>query len=359
MSAKTEAELALQRKYEALRKKKEEKARQQANKPKEDQQTKSSAGLPGLQKAVHAPASKSEEVAPAKALTPHEKALQALKRSSKGDAGKSVRPAAPSKVATQQRGIPGTPAEARQPGPSSGVIEDANKPKLSPMEAAKQALAAKSKQSASAGARKLPGVKRPMVKRLMAPPASQAAREDDAADNQAAKRQRTSDGAGPSGREEQQAAPQEVCLFVGDLPPFFRSEDLEAVFSQLARVTDARVMGSKLFGFVTVESEAAAAYILETSDTLGIFAGEGQPLRVSRAHDGGSDWQRGTGGDSAYHAHTPGGQVDEGYNPYEHPKVREARLAARSLADQIDLQQLPGMDCGPPPERPLVCYDDL
>lgn len=71
------------------------------------------------------------------------------------------------------------------------------------------------------------------------------------------------------------------------------------------------------------------------------------------------DVQRGTGGDTAYHAHTPGGQAEEGYNPYEHPKVREARLAARSLADQIDLQQLPGMDCGPPPERPLVCYDDL
>ncbi|BDA42322.1 hypothetical protein COCOBI_03-2090 [Coccomyxa sp. Obi] len=359
MSAKTEAELALQRKYEALRKKKEEKARQQANKQKEEQQTKSSAGLQGPQKAAHAPASTLVEAAPAKALTPHEKALQALKRSSKGDAGKTERPGAPSKVGIQQKGLAGTPAEARQTGPASRTIEYANKPKLSPMEAAKQALAAKSKQSASAGARKLPGVKRPMVKRPAAPPTQQAAMEDDASDAQAAKRQRTSDGAGPSGREEQQAAPQEVCLFVGDLPPFFRSEDLEAIFSQLARVTDARVMGSKLFGFVTVESEAAAAYILETSDTQGIYAGEGQPLRVSRAHDGASDWQRGTGGDTAYHGHTPGGHGDEGYNPYEHPKVREARLAARSLADQIDLQQLPGMDCGPPPERPLVCYDDL
>lgn len=57
-----------------------------------------------------------------------------------------------------------------------------------------------SKQSASAGARKLPGVKRPMVKRPAAPPASQAAREDDAQDGHAAKRQRMSDGAEPSGR---------------------------------------------------------------------------------------------------------------------------------------------------------------
>lgn len=71
------------------------------------------------------------------------------------------------------------------------------------------------------------------------------------------------------------------------------------------------------------------------------------------------DVQRGPGGDGAYNAHTPGAHDGEVFNPYEHPKVREARLAARSLADQIDLDQLPGMNCGPPPERPLVCYDDL
>ena len=80
-------------------------------------------------------------------------------------------------------------------------------------------------------------------------------------------------------------------LFVGDLPPFFTGEGLQAVFSHLARVTDARVVGNKLFGFVTVESEAAAAYVLEVSDTQGIYA-EGQPLRVSRAHDGTIEWQQ-------------------------------------------------------------------
>ena len=40
-------------------------------------------------------------------------------------------------------------------------------------------------------------------------------------------------------------------------------------------------------------------------------------------------------------------------------QVREARLAGRSLAEQIQQGHLPGMDCGPPPERALVCYDDL
>lgn len=74
--------------------------------------------------------------------------------------------------------------------------------------------------------------------------------------------------------------------------------------------------------------------------------------------DSGFHAQRGTPGDDGHHAST-GAQHEEGFNPYEHPKVREARLAARSLAEQYDLAQLPGMDLGPPPERPLVCYNDL
>lgn len=48
-----------------------------------------------------------------------------------------------------------------------------------------------------------------------------------------------------------------------------------------------------------------------------------------------------------------------GMEQCEHPKVREARMAARALADQIGARELPGMNCGPPPERALVCYDDL
>jgi len=39
--------------------------------------------------------------------------------------------------------------------------------------------------------------------------------------------------------------------------------------------------------------------------------------------------------------------------------VREARMAARALADRLGGRRLPGMDCGPPPERELVCYSDL
>ena len=40
---------------------------------------------------------------------------------------------------------------------------------------------------------------------------------------------------------------------------------------------------------------------------------------------------------------------------FEHPKVREARLAARKIVEE----ERPGMDLRPPPERELVCYSDV
>jgi hypothetical protein len=68
--------------------------------------------------------------------------------------------------------------------------------------------------------------------------------------------------------------------------------------------------------------------------------------------------QQGVGSGYAHHEGV-GLAPEDDFDPYEHPKVREARLAARTLADQMDLAQLPGMDLAPPPERGLVCYDDL
>jgi len=72
----------------------------------------------------------------------------------------------------------------------------------------------------------------------------------------------------------------------------------------------------------------------------------GRPLRVSRAPAPAPAPAHGVEG-------APGGDA------YEHPKVREARMAARALADRLGGRRLPGMDCGPPPERELVCYSDL
>ena len=40
-------------------------------------------------------------------------------------------------------------------------------------------------------------------------------------------------------------------------------------------------------------------------------------------------------------------------------KVQEARMAARALAEQVDVSHMPDIQLQPPPERGLVCYDDL
>ncbi len=56
------------------------------------------------------------------------------------------------------------------------------------------------KQSAPSAARKVPGVKRPLVKRPAPAPVSPRAGAEEAADGQSVKRQRTSETAGPSGR---------------------------------------------------------------------------------------------------------------------------------------------------------------
>ena len=40
-------------------------------------------------------------------------------------------------------------------------------------------------------------------------------------------------------------------------------------------------------------------------------------------------------------------------------KVQEARMAARALAEQVDVVKMPDIQLQPPPERGLVCYDDL
>lgn len=34
-------------------------------------------------------------------------------------------------------------------------------------------------------------------------------------------------------------------------------------------------------------------------------------------------------------------------------------MAARALAEQVDVSRMPDIQLQPPPERGLVCYDDL
>ena len=52
-------------------------------------------------------------------------------------------------------------------------------------------------------------------------------------------------------------------LFVGDLPPGFGAEDVEALFGGFAAVAGARVIGAHCYAFVEFESAEEAAGVLE------------------------------------------------------------------------------------------------
>ena len=55
----------------------------------------------------------------------------------------------------------------------------------------------------------------------------------------------------------------EATLFVGDLPPGFGAEDVEALFGGFAAVAGAHVIGAHCYAFVEFESAEEAAGVLE------------------------------------------------------------------------------------------------
>ncbi|KAK9845770.1 hypothetical protein WJX81_002068 [Elliptochloris bilobata] len=372
----TEAELALQRKFELLRKKKEEKLRQQqagaGAKAPPVGSAPSQGGAP-VRAAAPAAHSRPAAAAPAPAAkegTAHERALKALQaaRSSAvpraGVAGASQRRPGPDAAAGSQ-GRPaaeGAHANAMAAPPSTSAAET-EAPKLSAVEAAKRALASQAHTAAAASAgagRARPALKRPTVQRPAPPPRAAPAAEgprraQDAArppeDGEApatVKRARTEpDVAARPGPAAQQN--NEATLFVGDLPPGFGAEDVEALFGGFAAVAGARVIGTQCYAFVEFESAEEAEGVLEQVGRNPLVVA-GRSLRVSRAHSHMPDWKRGPP-----LAGPPRGRGEP--QGFEHPKVREARAAARALASAP--AERPGMDCGPPPERELVCYSDI
>lgn len=54
-----------------------------------------------------------------------------------------------------------------------------------------------------------------------------------------------------------------------------------------------------------------------------------------------------------------GGEAAAAPEPYEHPRVTEARLQAQQLAASVDAQQIQALAMQPPPQRQMVSYEDL
>ena len=86
-----------------------------------------------------------------------------------------------------------------------------------------------------------------------------------------------------SGISPRRDAPLAAQLFVGDLPPGTGAAELQALLGQVAPVTGARVPPGAAYGFVSFASEEDASFALQAAETSGLYAPDGQLLRVSRA----------------------------------------------------------------------------
>ncbi len=87
-------------------------------------------------------------------------------------------------------------------------------------------------------------------------------------------------------------------LFVGSLSWNTTSDELRNAFAACGEVTEAKVVmnrdtgRSRGFGFVTYESEQAAARAIETLDGSTL---DGRSIRVDRANDRGGDTRKSVG----------------------------------------------------------------
>jgi len=82
----------------------------------------------------------------------------------------------------------------------------------------------------------------------------------------------------------------DATLFVGDLPPHFKEDDLERFFAPFGDLEGVRVMGGQCYAFVTFESAEVVQQIVEkyTHKPLTIA---GHELRVNVAHGQLPEWK--------------------------------------------------------------------
>ena len=145
------------------------------------------------------------------------------------------------------------------------------------------------------------------------------------------------------------AAATSCSLFVGDLPAGTTAADVSDLFSTLASVVDASVVGGAAYGFVTLESAADVDAVLDLVARNPPLL-QGRPVRVARANGPGTGAACGRP-----HAGHGGPTPAAGADPAaSHPRAVEAREVARTIAKQVG----PSADFAMP-GRELVTYDDL
>lgn len=325
----------MERKFAELRKKKEERKRKEEEAAAASAAPKSVAGEGG---------------------TAMEKAKAALARRAAAEQAKKSEP-------VQRSTTPATPK------PASTAEAPAD-----PVQAAKRALEARNrKQEGSA-------LRRPTIKRVAKPMAAASPKQDqDTASpshpnpssrhslNQVNKRAHQDEWGGDRGQGQEMKRPRtrnngnqheefsrnDATLFVGDLPPYFKNDDLERFFTQFGELEQVRLMGGQCYAFVTFERAEVVQQIVEKYRNKPLTIA-GHELRVNMAHGHLPEWKR---------APIPGGGEHTAAPPVrgQHPKVLAAQQQGDMLAQQYMRAGAHGLDltARPPPFRELVSYDDL
>lgn len=167
----------------------------------------------------------------------------------------------------------------------------------------------------------------------------------------------------PSKRRAPLVAPEaKRTLFIGDLPPYVTSADLQARFTEYNVPCRARVMGSQCYGFVDFEAHADACTAMDAIKAEPLRV-DGHALRVNWAQGSLPEWKRGA---APARERGPSQAAVEGAAKYEHPRVREVRLAAHAIAAAAMVEQLATgaapaymVMAGGQQPRYMLSYDDL
>lgn len=85
----------------------------------------------------------------------------------------------------------------------------------------------------------------------------------------------------------------EATLFVGDLPPYYKNEDLYNVFAQYGDIEEVRVMGTQCYAFVRFHQPDIAQTLVQRFAKKPLIAA-GHELRINLAHGQLPDWKVGS-----------------------------------------------------------------
>ena len=79
---------------------------------------------------------------------------------------------------------------------------------------------------------------------------------------------------------------------MGDLPPYYKNEDLYNVFSHFGAINEVRVMGTQCYAFLTFRDPSTAQKLVQRFANNPMVA-SGHELRINMAHGMLPDWKVG------------------------------------------------------------------